>query len=82
MSKNPNNPRGLSGKEIFRIFAIYFVLYSMLATLGFWGMEFFLSTPGIIILLVGWVAVPAIGTWLHVRKGKKTGVDDIAKRMP
>ena len=63
MSKNPNNPRGLSGKEIFWIFAIYFVLYSMLATLGFLGVEFFLSTPGMIILLVGWIAVPAIATF-------------------
>jgi hypothetical protein len=41
LSKNPNNPLGLSRKEIFWIFAIYFFLYSMLATLGFLGVEFF-----------------------------------------
>ena len=81
MTKTSSNPRGLSGKDIFRIFAIYFILYSMLATLCFWGVKFFLSTPGIILLCIGWIVVPGIATWLHVRKGKKTGVDDIAKRM-
>jgi len=82
MSRTPNNPKGLSGKAIFKLFVVYFVLYGMLATLAFFGVGTLLGPIGIGVLAIGGILVPAIATLLHVRKGRKSGVDEIAKRLP
>ena len=81
MSKNSSNPRGLSGKEIARIFVIYFVLYCMLATLALFGVKALVQPFGITVIAIGSVVVPAVATLVHVRKGKKDGIDDIASRL-
>ena len=82
MSKNPNNRSGLSGKAIAWIFVVYSVLYAMVAALVLFGVKVLLGPIGITVLAVGSIVVPAIATFIHVRKGKKGAVNDIAKRRP
>lgn len=82
MSKNPNNPRHLSGKAKATIFVVYFVLFGMVATLACFSVQSLMTPAGIAILAVAGIVLPTIATVLHVRKGKKDGIDDIAKRMP
>ena len=82
MSKTPHNPRGLSGKAKVKIFVIYFVIFGMLATLACFAVEALVGPTGIITLGVAGIVVPLIATFVHVRKGTKDGVDDIAKRLP
>ncbi len=44
MGKNSHNPRGLSGKAKIKIFVVYFVLFSMLATLACFMVEELISS--------------------------------------
>lgn len=82
MSKDPHNPRGLSRKSKVKIFVVYFFLFAMIATLACFYVQTLMRPFGIAILAVASIAVPAIATYLHVRKGRRDGVDDIAKRLP
>ena len=82
MSKESRNPQGLSGKAIFKLYLVYWALFGMLATLACFSISTLMQPTGIIILAIASLIVPAIATFGHVRKGKKDGIDDIAKRMP
>ncbi len=82
MSKESRNPQGLSGKAIFKLYVVYWALFGMLATLACFSISSLMQPTGIIILAIASLIVPAIATFGHVRKGKKDGIDDIAKRMP
>ena len=82
MSKHSKNPKGLSGKAIFKIFVVYFILCVMLASLALIGMKNLIGSTGTILLAVGSILIPALATAAHVIKGKKNAVSDIAKRMP
>jgi len=82
MGKNSHNPRGLSGKAKIKIFVVYFVLFSMLATLACFMVEELIGPTGLATLAVASFVLPALATAIHVRKGIKDSVDDIAKRLP
>ena len=82
MSENHHNPRGLSGKAKIKIFVVYFVIFGMLATLACFMVESLMGPTGIAILAVASLILPTIATVVHVRKGTKDGVDDIATRLP
>jgi hypothetical protein len=82
MSKHSKNPKGLSGKAIFKIFVTYFILCIMLASLALLGMKNLIGSTGTILLAVGSILIPVLATYAHVLKGKKNAVSDIAKRMP
>jgi hypothetical protein len=82
MNKDPHNPRGLSGKSKVKIFVVYFVMFGMVATLACFTVQILMQPAGIASLAVASIVLPAIATFLHVRKGSKDGVDDIARRLP
>jgi hypothetical protein len=81
MNHESHNPRSLSRKSIFKIFVTYWALFTMLATLTFFTVGSLLSPTMLVILSVASIAVPLVATLIHVWKGKKDGIDDIAKRM-
>jgi len=54
----------------------------MFAALACFYVQALMRPTGIVILAVASIAIPAIATFVHVRNGRKDGVDDIAKRLP
>jgi hypothetical protein len=66
MNNKSHNPRGLSRKSIFKIFATYWALFTMLATLTFYTVGSFLSNAMLVILSVASIAVPLVATLIHV----------------
>ena len=79
--KETDNPRGLSGKTIFKINIVYWVLCAMFSTLTYFTVAPLMSGTGIGILVAAGFIVPALATMMHVRKGKKDRIDEIAKRL-
>lgn len=82
MTKDGNNPRGLSRATIAKIYVVYFTLFAMLSTLACFTVRSLINPTAIGLLAAGSVIIPILATWLHVRKGKRDRIDEIARKMP
>ena len=79
--KATDNPRGLSGKTILKIYLVYWVMWAMLSVLAYFTVAPLMSPTGIGILVAAGFIVPALATMMHVRKGKKDHIDEVAGRL-
>ena len=73
---------GVSGKRVARLFVTYWAIAFMFVVLSFYAIADLVTLKLAYILLATTIVVAAVATWIHIRKGKKDGVDELVKRMP
>lgn len=73
---------GVSGKQLARLFVTYWAIAFMVVVLSFYAIADLVTVNLAYILLAATIVVAAVATLIHVRKGKKSSIDEIAKRMP
>ena len=73
---------GVSGKRVARLFITYWAISFMVVVMSFYAIADLVTLKLAYILLAATIVVAAVATLVHVRKGKKNSIDEIAKRMP
>ncbi len=72
---------GVSGKRVARLFVTYWALAFMIVVMSFYAIAELVTLNLAYILFVAITVVAAVATLIHVRKGKNTSIDEIAKKM-
>ena len=83
-SKNNNvveKKNSVSGKRLARLFVTYWALAFMIVVMGLYPIAELVTLNLAFILFVAITVVAAVATWIHVRKGKNTNIDELAKKM-
>jgi hypothetical protein len=73
---------GVSGKRVARLFVTYWAIAFMVVVLSFYAIADLVTLKLAYILFAATIVVAAVATLIHIRNGKKDGVDELVKRMP
>jgi len=73
---------GVTGKRVARLFVSYWAIVFMVVVMSFYTIADLVTVKLAYILFAATIVVAAVATLIHVRKGKKNSIDEIAKRMP
>ena len=71
----------VSGKRLARLFVTYWALAFMIVVMGLYPIAELVTLNLAYILFVAITVVAAVATLIHVRKGKNTNIDELAKKM-
>ena len=71
----------VSGKRLARLFVTYWALAFMIVVMSFYAIAELVTLNLAYILFVAITVVAAVATLIHVRKGKNTNIDELAKKM-
>ena len=71
----------VSGKRVARLFVTYWALAFMIVVMGLYPIAELVTLNLAFILFVAITVVAAVATLIHVRKGKSTSIDELAKKM-
>lgn len=71
----------VSGKRLARLFVTYWALAFMIVVMGLYPIAELVTLNLAFILFVAITVVAAVATLIHVRKGKNSSVDELAKKM-
>ncbi len=71
----------VSGKRLARLFVTYWALAFMIVVMGLYPIAELVTLNLAFILFVAITVVAAVVTLIHVRKGKNTNIDELAKKM-
>ena len=71
----------VSGKRLARLFVTYWALAFMIVVMGLYPIAELVTLNLAFILFVAITVVAAVATLIHVRKGKNTNIDELAKKM-
>jgi hypothetical protein len=88
MSRRNNNngaaeaKGGVTGKRVARLFVTYWAIAFMVVVMSFYAIADLVTLKLAYILFTATIVVATVATLIHVRKGKKNSIDEIAKRMP
>ena len=82
MNEISNKDSGVSGKRIARLFVTYWAIAFMIVVLSFFAIADLVTLKLAYILLAITIVVAAVATFVHILKGKKDSVDEIARKMP
>ena len=87
MSSHSKNNRvvekksSVSGTRVARLYVTYWALAFMIVVMGFYPIAELVTLNLAFILFVAITMVAAVATLIHVRKGKNTNIDELAKKM-
>jgi hypothetical protein len=73
--------RHFSGKQKFTLFLTYWAGAAAVVALAVFYVEFLMRPTALVLLGIGTLVFALVSTIVHVRQGKHTAIDDIAKRM-
>ena len=71
----------VSGTRIARLYVTYWALAFMIVVMGFYPIAELVTLNLAFILFAAVTVVAAVATLIHVRKGKSSSVDELAKKM-
>ena len=72
---------GVTGKHLARLFVTYWAIAFIVVVMSFYAIADLVTLRLAYILFVATIVIAAVATLIHVRKGKKNSIDEIAKRM-
>jgi hypothetical protein len=70
-----------SGKRKAMLFLTYWAGAAAIAALAVFYVEFLMRPTALIIIGIGTLIFALVSTIVHVKQGKHTAIDDIAKRL-
>ncbi len=71
----------MSGNRVVRLFVTYWAIAFGIVVLSLYGIADLLTVNVAYALLAATIVVAAVATWVHIRKGKKNSIDEIANRL-
>lgn len=71
----------VSGTRVARLYVTYWALAFMIVVMGFYPIAELVTLNLAYILFVAVTVVAAVATLIHVRKGKNSSVDELAKKI-
>lgn len=73
---------GSSGKRVMKLFITYWAVAFMVVVMSFYAIAELVTLKLAYILLAATVVFAAVATFVHIRKGKKSGIDQVSQKLP